>query len=241
MDPKFDGEPVQIYEPSKDDPIAPREVPTTNEDGNDEENLVDGENLLPSPEVILRKKTYIDGIEVEILAERVTYLDKHGRPTTESLHNFTRKSLRNRFDSLDDFLKRWKAVERKQAIIDEVESEGLPLAVIAKELGKDLDPFDLICHIAFDARPLTRRERAANVKKQDVFTKYGGPARAVLSTLLDKYANDGFLNLDDVDILRISPFNRLGTPVELIHAFGEKRDYQQAVHDLQSALYKKVA
>ena len=171
LDPEFDGEPVQIYEPSKDDPIAPREVPTTNEDCSDEESPINGENLMPTPEVILRKKTYIDGIEVEIVAERVTYLDKHGRPTTESLHAFTRKSLRNRFESLDDFLKCWNAAERKQAIIDEVESEGLPLALVAKELGKDLDPFDLICHIAFDARPLTRRERAANVKKQDVFTK----------------------------------------------------------------------
>ena len=241
-DPDFDGEPIQIYEPTEDEPITPPDESTTDEDElSNSETSFEGEDLSLLDEKMPRRKIYVDGVAVAIIAERVVYLDKHGSLVTESLRDFTRKSLRKQFDSLDDFLKHWNATERKQAIIDEVESEGLPLAEIVQELGKGLDPFDLICHIAFDAKPLTRRERAANVKKQDVFTKYGEQARAVLNALLDKYADDGFLNLDDVDVLRISPFNRLGTPVELIHAFGEKRDYEQAVYDLQSALYKKVA
>ena len=109
------------------------------------------------------------------------------------------------------------------------------------ELGKDLDPFDLVCHIAFDAKPLTRRERAENVKKRDVFTKYGGQVRAVLDALLDKYADEGVINLDDANVLRIPPLDSLGTPVELVRAFGGKPGFERAVRDLQAALYKEVA
>ena len=178
---------------------------------------------------------------MSIVAERVTYLDGHGKLVTESLRDFTRKALRRRFASLDDFLTRWNAVERKQAIIDEMAAEGLPLTVIVQELGKDLDPFDLVCHIAFDAKPLTRRERAENVKKRDVFTKYGGQARAVLGALLDKYADEGMLNIDDANVLRIPPLDSLGTPVELVSAFGGKPGFERAVHDLQSALYREIA
>ena len=117
----------------------------------------------------------------------------------------------------------------------------MPLDVIADELGKDLDPFDLICHIAFDAKPLTRRERARDVKKRDVFTKFGEQARAVLAALLDKYADEGVLNLDDTNVLRIPPFNALGTPIQLVKAFGGKPQFDDAVHALQSALYQETA
>ena len=157
-----------------------------------------------------------------IVAERVEYLDENGKLVTESLRDFTKKALKKRFASLDDFLKRWKAAERKQAIIEELEAEGLPLDPIAEEVGKDLDPFDLICHVAFDQKPLTRRERAENVKKRDVFTKYGPQARAVLDALLAKYADEGVLNLDDTNVLKIPPLNTLGTPLQLIKAFGDE-------------------
>ena len=172
-----------------------------------------------------------------IIAERVEYLDENGKLVTEILRDFTKKALRKRFASLDDFLKRWKAAERKQAIVEELEAEGLPLDPIAEELGKDLDPFDLICHVAFDRKPLTRRERAENVKKRDVFTKYGPQARAVLDALLAKYADEGVLNLDDANVLQIPPFNALGTPVQLIKAFGGQARLRAAVHELQSALF----
>ena len=158
------------------------------------------------------RKVYVDGVGATIIAERVEYLDENGKLVTESLRDFTKKALRKRFASLDDFLRRWKRAERKQAIVEELAAEGLPLDIIAGELGKDLDPFDLICHIAFDAKPLTRRERAEKVKKRDMFTKYGDQARAVLDALLAKYADEGVLNLDDATVLRISPFSELGTP-----------------------------
>ena len=188
-----------------------------------------------------KRKVYVDGVGAIIVAERVEYLDENGKLVTESLRDFTKKALRKRFASLDDFLNRWKAAERKQVIVEELAAEGLPLDLIAEELGKDLDAFDLICHVAFDAKPLTRRERAENVKKRDVFSKYGDQARAVLDALLAKYADEGMLNLDDANVLRIPPFTQLGTPVQLINAFGGREGFVKAVHYLQSALYQEAA
>ena len=247
-DPAFDGDPVQVYEPGEGDPIDPPEPSPAHGHGDTVPGGPgDGETIVSDPEFPLssgagpRRKVYVDGIEAAIVAERVEYLDEDGKLVTESLRDFTRRTLRKRFASLDDFLKRWTTAERRQAILDEMEAEGLPLTAIAEELGKDLDPFDLVCHVAFDARPLTRRERAENVKKRDVFRKYGDRARAVLGALLDKYADDGVLNLDDANVLRIPPLDKLGTPLELVGAFGGKPAFDRAVHDLQSALYRDAA
>ena len=250
-DPDFDGEPVQIYEPGDDDPILPPEDISPNGDSDDpippepgdDETVVDEspDIIVPNTDGSVRKKVYVDGVAATIVAERVEYLDENGKLVTESLRDFTKKALRKHFASLDDFLKRWRATERKQAIVEELEAEGLPLDLIALELGKDLDPFDLICHVAFDAKPLTRRERADNVKKRDVFNKYGDQARAVLDALLAKYADEGVFNLDDVTVLRIPPFTQLGTPVQLIEVFGGRAGFVEAVHELQSALYRETA
>jgi hypothetical protein len=205
-----------------------------------DETIVDGLPDITLPLIGGKmKKIYVDGVGATVIAERAEYLDENGKLVTESLRDFTKKALRKRFASLDDFLKRWKAAERKQAIVEELEAEGLPLDPIAEELGKDLDPFDLICHVAFDKKPLTRRERAENVKKRNVFTKYGDQARAVLDALLTKYADEGVLNLDDANVLRIPPINSLGTLVQLIKAFGGTDGFEQAVHELQSALIRK--
>lgn len=246
-DPEFDGEPVQIYEPKEGDPVDPPEAPPTDEDGaplpdtpGEDETVVDQPDP-PPPTSPPRKKTYVDGVSATIVAERVEYLDENGKLVTESLRDFTKRALRKRFASLDDFLRRWNAAERKVALLEELEAEGLPLDLIAEELGRDLDPFDLICHVAFDAKPLTRRERAENVRKRDAFTKYGAKARAVLDALLAKYADEGVLNLDDANVFRIAPFSSIGTPLELIRAFGGKPGFEQAVHDLQSELYKEAA
>ena len=246
-DPEFDGDPVQIYEPGEGDPVDPPEAPPPDDDSVPSDDHDDGGTVISDPETPPppdggpQKKVYVDGISATIVAERVEYLDEDGKLVTESLHEFTRRALRKRFASLDDFLGRWTSAERWQAILDEMAAEGLPLTVIAEELGGDLDPFDLVCHVAFDAKPLTRRERAENVKKRDVFTKYGQQARAVLAALLDKYADDGVLNLDDANVLRIPPLDKLGTPIELVSAFGGKPAFERAVHDLQSALYKDAA
>ncbi|MBB4611370.1 MULTISPECIES: EcoAI/FtnUII family type I restriction enzme subunit R [Sphingomonas] len=250
-DPDFDGEPVQIYEPGEDDPVTPPDDDSTvgdpGEDHSDqpgEETIIDnGEtpDITITDDVGRRGKVYVDGVPVVIVAERVEYLDESGKLVTESLRDFTKKALRKHFASLDEFLTRWNGAERKQALVDEISAEGLALDFIADELGKDLDPFDLICHIAFDRKPLTRRERAENVQKRDVFAQYGEQARAVLRALLDKYADEGVLNLDDTNVLRIPPLNTLGTPVQLIKAFGGKAGFEDAVHALQNEIYQEVA
>lgn len=244
-DPDFDGEPVQIYVPGADDPVTPPDVPPSDDlppdPGADEDIIYEPPDITIPPGVSERKKVYVDGVGATIIAERVEYLDEHGKLVTESLRDFTKKALRKRFASLDDFLKRWRAAERKQAIVEELGAEGLPLEPLADEVGKDLDPFDLICHVAFDRKPLTRRERAENVRKRDVFAKYGDQARAILDALLAKYADEGVLNLDDANVLRIAPFNALGTPVQLINAFGGKRGFERAVRDMQSELYREPA
>lgn len=251
-DPDFDGKPEQIYEPGADDPITPPDdgEHLSDEDTDDGATPGDGEIIIDggdNPDITItddggkRGKVYIDGVAVQIVAERVEYLDESGKLVTESLRDFTKKALRKRFTSLDEFLTRWNRAERKQALIDELSAEGLALDVIGDELGKDLDPFDLICHVAFDRKPLTRRERAEYVQKRDVFAKYGEQARAVLRALLDKYADEGMLNLDDTNVLRIPPLNSLGTPVQLIKAFGGKAGFEDAVHALQHELYQEVA
>jgi type I restriction enzyme R subunit len=249
-DPDWDGDPVQIYEPGEDDAVAPPDnmPPTGEREGalpaqpGKDETIVDGPpDIALSPLRDARKKVYVDGVSATIVAERVEYLDESGKLITESLRDFTKKALKKRFSSLDNFLRRWKTAERKQAVLDELAAEGLPLDPIVEELGKDLDPFDVICHVAFDRKALTRRERADNVKKRDVFTKYGPQARAVLNALLAKYADEGVLNLDDANVLRIPPFTGLGTPVQLVKAFGGKDGFEQAVHELQSALYQEAA
>ncbi len=246
-DPDFDGDPVQIYEPGEADPITPPEIePTGFEVGEQHEGAPDdtpitGEHIdFPTSPGERTSKIYVDGVRALVVAERVEYLDASGKLVTESLRDFTKAALLRHFASLDDFLRRWKGEQHKQAIIKELAGEGLPLDLIARELGVDLDPFDLVCHIAFDRKPLTRRERAENVKKRDVFSRYEGKARAVLDVLLAKYADEGFLILDDTNILRIPPVNSLGTPVELIRAFGGKDGFEQAVRDFQFELYSEV-
>lgn len=243
-DPDFDGNPVQIYEPGEDEPVTPPDDAQQDEDTptvpGPDETIVDQPGL-PIPPGGGTRKVYVDGVGARIVAERVEYLDANGKLVTESLRDFTKKALQKRFASLDEFLRRWNAAERKQAIVDELEAEGLALDPIATELGKDLDPFDLVCHIAFDRKPLTRRERAENVKKRDVFTKYGPQARAVLNALLEKYRDEGVINLDDTNVLRIAPFNEMGSVVQIIKAFGGKEGFEKAVHEMQDALYQEIA
>ena len=183
----------------------------------------------------------MDGVAVAIVAERVEYLDEQGKLITESLRDFTKNALKKHFASLENFLQRWNTAERKQAILEELANEGLPLEPLVEEVNKDLDPFDLICHVAFDQPPLTRRERAENVRKRDVFTKYGPQARAVLEALLEKYQDAGVLALDDMQLLTLAPFNTLGTPKQLVKQFGSPEDFKRAVHELQTELYHEVA
>ena len=233
-DPEFDGEPAQIYEPGDDDPVAPPDV----DDVSAERSADDTQ---PEATGGARAKVYVDGVSAQILAERVEYLDPSGRLVTESLRDFMRTALRKRFASLDDFLNRWRAADRTQAIVEELAAEGLRVDVLLEELGRDLAPFDLICHVAFDAKPLTRRERAEQVRKRDVFGKYSAKARAVLDALLVKYADDAVLDLGDPRILTLSPLTEIGTPVQLARAFGGRQGFVEAAKELEAALYQETA
>lgn len=254
-DPEFDGEPVQIYEPEEGDPeTPPDDVPPLNDDDDEDpippepgedETIVDGEPpdiTLPPDGGDVPRKFYVHGKPVSVLTERIEYLDEDGKLVTESLRDYSRKAIRKQYASLEQFLRRWSTAERKEVIMEELAEEGLLLGPLQEEVGKDLDPFDLICHIAFDQPPLTRRERANNVRKRDVFTKYGPQARSILEALLAKYQDEGIVSgLDNAKILEIPPFNTMGTPFQLIKQFGSRAGFENAVHELQTALYQEVA
>lgn len=187
------------------------------------------------------RKFYVNGVHVKVLAKRVQYYDSGGKLVTESFRDYTRKTMLkdSEYASLDGFMRKWKNAPRKQVIIEELEQLGILWDVLAEEVGKDLDPFDLLCHVVYGQPPLTRQERAANVRKRNYFTKYAEPAQQVLNTLLDKYADEGVQEIEDVLVLKLKPFDALGRPGEIIRAgFGNKAAYEQAVNELENEIYR---
>ena len=175
-----------------------------------------------------------------IVGERVQYLDASGKLVTESIQDYSRKGILSEFSTLDDFLKCWNEADRKQAIVDELETRGVFFEDLRDLVGRDVGPFDLICHVAFGQPPLTRRERAENVSKRDYFTKFGEQARAVMQALLDKYADEGIDDIESLEILKVQPLSGFGTPIEIIRLFGTKQDYLRALKDLEAELYARV-
>ena len=187
------------------------------------------------------RKFHVNGVTVKVLAKRVQYYDADGKLVTESFQDYTRKTLLKDKDyaSLDDFIRKWHSADRKQLIINELEQLGVLWDVLAEEVGKDLDPFDLLCHVVYGQQPLTRKERADNVRKRNYFTKYSGPAQNVLNTLLDKYADEGVQEIEDIQVLKLKPFDSLGRPLEMIKSsFGSKQAYEDAVNELESEIYQ---
>ncbi|MHC5862538.1 EcoAI/FtnUII family type I restriction enzme subunit R [Nostoc sp.] len=233
IDPAFDGDPVQIYEPK------PGESPVPPDDGSSILDGGEGEVIIDPPVDSGRKRIKYTptNVEVSILAERVQYYGKDGKLITESIKDYTRKTVRQEFSSLDNFLKRWSAAEQKQAIIQELNERGILLEALAHEVGQDFDPFDLICHVVFDQPPLSRRDRAQKVRQGNYFTRYSEPVRAVINALLDKYADEGIENIEDISVLKVQPINQLGTPLEIIKLFGDKQKYLAALQDLKAQLY----
>lgn len=179
----------------------------------------------------------IDNVPVYLIAERVQYYGPDGKLITESLKDYTRRTVHKTYASLDEFLENWTEAGQKKLIIEELEHLGVLWEALADEVGKELDPFDLICHVAFDQPPLTRRERAEKVRKRNYFTKYGNQAKLVLDALLDKYADGGIENLEDKSVLKVPPLNELGTPIEIVHYFGGKQGFETAVRELERQLY----
>ena len=251
-DPKFDGEPVMVKEMSGEEEHDPEDYEDEEENGEgyeeaDEESEETegaeegGSNPEPEPESQPREKVYVNGVDVSILNERTQYLDKNGKLITESLKDYTRRNIRENFESLDEFLAEWREADRKKAILDELEEQDILLDELRKEVPKELDIFDLICHVAWDKPPMTRKERANQVRKRDYFSRYGEQARKVLQRLLDKYADYGIESIEDINVLRVKPFDELGTPMEIIELFGSKEKYEEAVKELEEEIYKSTA
>jgi type I restriction enzyme R subunit len=236
-DPAFDGDPVQIYEPGAKDSV----VPPDEQSGVGVEYPPGGLVADPLETGETRKKYYVDDVEVTIVTERVQYLDADGKLVTESLKDYTRQTVRKAYTSLNAFLNAWNSAGRKQAIIDELAAQGVFLDELAEQVGRDYDPFDLVCHVVFDQPPLTRRERAERVQKRHIFARYGEKARAVLQALLQKYADSGIRSVESLDILKVDPLTTFGTPVEIINLFGGKNNYLAAIHELETELYPKAA
>ncbi len=244
-DKDFDGEPVQIYEPGGGEPVAPPEpaLPgSTPGDPGAPDPLDPLSTLGPfaggSGESDGPKKYVLgNNVTVAVARERVQYLNAQGKLITESLRDYTRINVRKQYDSLDQFLQAWQQADRKAALLQELEGQGVLLDALADEVGKDLDPFDLLLHVAYDQPPLTRRERARSVKKRNVFTQYGPVARKVLDALLDKYADEGIVTIESSEVFKIQPFTDLGSPSELVRSFGGRPQYLSALQTLERELY----
>lgn len=252
-DPDFDGEPVVIYEPEPGDPVIPPEdtaPPTTSEPESPPyaPSPTGGDDAQPGEDTGGgsggRIKYVLDDVNVRLAVERSQYLDANGKLITEDyrvlLKDDIKKMLQAEFGTMSHFLRRWSSAERKQAVLEELAEHGVPLIILQQAVanGSELDAFDLVAHVAFDQKPLTRRERADNVKKRDVFGKYGEQARAVLEALLEKFADHGVQDIEDAKVLELPPFDQFGSKTQIRRGiFGSVEEYTQAVHDLEQALY----
>lgn len=250
-DPQFDGDPMRIK------PVTD-ETPLGNIIDEEEENtepifdIETGEEIVITPPEIRypetesyplivnepRQKVYVNGVDVSVLISRELHFDQHGKLITTSLKDYTKDIIKKQYASLDDFLNKWNNTDRKKAIIDELIEQGVMVESLYDAVDKQLDLFDLICHIAYDQPPLTRKERANNVKKRNYFAKYGEQARKVLEALLDKYADQGIENIEDIQILTVPPINEFGSVTEIIKAFGSREEYEKAIKELENELYK---
>ena len=240
-DPDFDGDPVQIYEPGPDEPVVPPDDAVRDDEIGEGPSPDYGAPLDPDATTAGPGRYYVDNVEVRVATERVQYLDAEGNLITESLRDYTRKTVRKAYRSLDAFLGAWNDADRKQVLVEELGTQGVFLEELAEQVGRDYDAFDLVCHVAFDQPPLTRRERADRVNKRNVFTKYGEQARTVLQALLDKYAEAGIRSVESLEILKVDPLSDFGTPVEIVRLFGGKEAYMSAIRELQTELYREVA
>ena len=250
-DPAFDGDPIRIKPMTQETDLGG----VVDEEEQSEEPIIDqetGEEIIidplrnPYPEGDgeggevhePRPKVVVNGVDVTILNSREMYFDQHGKPITTSLKDHTKEIIKGQFASLDDFLTRWNSTDKKTAIIEELKQQGVLVEALYDAVNKEVDLFDLICHVAYDQPPMTRLERANNVTKRNYFTKYGEQTRKVLENLLEKYASEGISDIESTEILRVDPFPTYGSPMEIISTFGSKKEYLKAIHELEVELYK---
>ncbi len=256
-EPAFDGEPVMIKKIRGDEELTEEDInPEEQETIFDEETgeIIDFEKkeqfTYEEPQIVSAgrieeeqksRKIYVAGVDVSVLNERIQFLDGEGKLITESLKDYTKRNILKSFRSLDDFLARWNAADKKRTIIEELESQGIILENLKEEVKRDLDLFDLICHIAWDMPALTRKERADKVKKRNYFTRYGEKARKVIEALLDKYAEEGIENIEELSVLKIHPFSRIGTPSEIVKIFGGRKGYLKMIKEIEDHIYEEAA
>lgn len=249
-DPGFDGEPIRVKPVSDDSDLS---------------NIIDEEELITTPftdeitgeDIFVerqtvpypeggdtngvdepRQKVYVNGVDVSVLISRELYFDQHGKPITTSLKDHTKEIIKGQFATLNDFISKWNSTEQKTVIIEELQNQGVLVEALFDAVNRDVDLFDLICHVAYDQPPLTRKERANNVKKRNYFTRYGDQARRVLENLLEKYADEGITDIESLEVLKVKPFTDYGSPIEIVKTFGNKTEYLKAVHELEIELYK---
>ena len=253
----FDGDPVMIKEVGEGEVFTPENIagdttdeiidPETGEVIDFGQETDNPENTKPiiidGGEIVTEKraKVYIAGVDVTILNERIQYLNDAGELVTTSLHDYTKQNLLQKFSSLDEFLSRWHQADKKSALIAELREQDVVLEDLQRDVEKDLDLFDLICYVAWGCPPLTRKERAENVRKRDCFAKYGDRAQAVLNALLEKYATDGIENIEEMSVLKLEPLKQLGSPAEILKQFGGKSQYIEVLRELKSELYQLAA
>lgn len=237
-DPEFDGEPAGVIDiPPGDEIIDPEPNPVDPSD-----DSIDGWDSVPEfveeDEDESRQKFRVNDVTVKVITERVQYYDKNGKLITESLIDYSKRNILKEYASLETFLQKWNAEDKKQAIIDELIEQGVLLdALRENESLKNLDDFDLICHLAFDQPPLTKAERANNVKKRDYIYQYKDVARDVLETLLDKYKDEGINELEGTEVLELKEFEKFGSPMKIVKSFGGKKSYLEAVKQLKEEIY----
>ncbi len=255
-DPDFDGPPIMVKEIDSTHELTDQDIhPEENQEVINPEtgqpvdfdkekfteyevtpHIIQGGLIKDAPD----QKVFVAGVYVSVLNERVQHLDAKGKLITESLRDYTRKGILQEFRSLDDFLARWNGTQKKKAIIDELESHGVILENLRSEVKNNLDVFDLICYVAWDRPALTRRERAEKVKNNNYFAKYSEQARKVIEALLEKYADEGIENMENMEILRVEPFNKMGTPTEIVQIFGSRDRYLNLIGEIEKELYAVV-
>ncbi len=247
-DKDFDGDPIRVKPVSESDDLST----ILDEEETDETPIIDEiseeEITFEKPEIrnpfstidfVPRQKVFVNGIDVSVLISRELSFDKDGKLITRKLTDYTKEIVTEQFATLDDFLNKWNEYDKKESIIEELEKQGVPVFDLVNSVDKKLDLFDLICHVAFDQPPLTRNERANNVRKRNYFTKYGEAAKQVLEALLDKYADEGIENIESLDVLNVIPFTEFGSRLEIVKGiFGGKEKYLEAVKELENELYK---
>jgi type I restriction enzyme, R subunit len=250
-DPAFDGDPVRVKAAGEDEDLGHVEDEEVGEIIDDTDEDTDGlEWSEPEPDYVPgsgefiidgqqpREKVYVNNVDVSVLISREMYFDNHGKPITISLKDHTREIVKNQFATLNDFQNKWNEADRKAAIIKELEEQGVLVEALQTAVNKELDLFDLICHVAYDEKPLSRKDRVNNVKKRNYFTKYGEQARQVLEALLEKYADEGITTIESTEVLSLHPFDEYGTPPEIIRMFGTKDKYFEAIKELEKQLYQ---